>query len=1338
MLPRWSPGTRELRRHRKNRVSRSERHRKRKSILERLEERRLLARDVSGTISADETWSETIRVTGNVTVADGVKLTINPGTVVKFESNRWLVGSGEVEALGTATQPIIFTSVQDDSVGEDLTPDAEGAPSAGDWEALFAYSGDWDVRHAEVRYAGSDGRYAALFVDESRDATENGVGVFQDLLISDSGNTGIDVVSGDPQFTRVDIVGSGEVAIHQRIAATPTYDSITASGSAAGDHLRHDGGTISDARVWDVGSLPIHVTGSVSIAEPGSLTVAPGSVVKLNSFVSIDANTGPLKAIGTSDSPIVFTSTSDDTVGGDSNADGDATTPSPGDWTTLFLRNRDTELSNVEIRYGAGDARYGSIWIRENATGTEGSNISLSDVRIRDGEHDGIEAESGNPAFQNVLITDHGGIAIDQRFASQPTYDGVTVRDNAGGDHIRLAGGTINTDRVWDFDGVPVHLSGAISIADPGSLTVAPGSVVKFGVGGSIDANTGPLKAIGTADSPIVFTATTDDTVGGDSNADGDQTAPSPGHWATFFLRNRDTELSNVEIRHAAGDARYGSLWINENTTGAEGSNVSLSNVRITDGEHDGIEAIAGRPIFQNVIITDHGGVAVDQQLASQPVYDGVTIRDNAGGDHVRLAGGTVNDERVWDFGGAPIHVTSAVTINAPGSLTVAAGSVVKFGVGGSVDANTGPLKAVGTAEAPIVFTATTDDTAGGDSNADGDATTPLPGHWTTFFLRHRDTVLSNVEIRYAARDARYGSIWISENASGAEGSNISLSDVRITDGLLDGIEAISGNPTFQNVVITDHGGVPIDQRLASQPVYDGITIRDNAGGDHILLAGGSFNNDRTWDFDGAPVHVASTLTINDPGSLTVVPGSVVKFGVGGSIDASSGPLKAIGTPEEPIVFTATTDDTVGGDTNADGDATGPLPGHWTTFFLRNRDTELSNVDIRYAGRDARYGSIWIGENSTGADDGNITLTNVSITSGFNDVVEVVAGSPVFDGFRSVGNVGRAIDVAAGAGVTVTDSDFFGGTHGVYLRNNATANVTGSSFIGQTEFAAFHAGTERSNAVFTGNYWGHPGGPHDPSSADGFLNDNPGGTPVTDFVDYGAFLSIPPRPIGPRALSLEKLPPVDPPAHHRYEAENTAEDREGTRNGTLVADAGFAAGRVGGSAFSLDGDGDYVNLGSWAPAGEWTLAAWVNPDTLAATDVNSIGLVGTQADFRDWSIGIFEDNYVAIAKGQILDSGVAATTGTWTHVAATLRGSMLHVYTDGVLRNSLDIGDPYVLSTRGVRIGSTTFNGAGFFDGRIDEVSIIERSVSDAEILTLRDSGTIEPFPVKDRSVCCF
>ncbi|MBU0618490.1 MAG: hypothetical protein KKI02_12300, partial [Planctomycetes bacterium] len=67
--------------------------------------------DVSGSISEDTVWdAETVRVVGDVTVEDGVSLTIAPGVLVEFQDYYSLAVAGTLLAVGTPDCRILFTT----------------------------------------------------------------------------------------------------------------------------------------------------------------------------------------------------------------------------------------------------------------------------------------------------------------------------------------------------------------------------------------------------------------------------------------------------------------------------------------------------------------------------------------------------------------------------------------------------------------------------------------------------------------------------------------------------------------------------------------------------------------------------------------------------------------------------------------------------------------------------------------------------------------------------------------------------------------------------------------------------------------------------------------------------------------------------------------------------------------------------------------------------------------------------------------------------------------------------------------------------------------------------
>nr|WP_314499091.1 hypothetical protein [uncultured Chryseobacterium sp.] len=84
---------------------------------------------VSGNITTNTTWSGVVEIDGIVAVKDGATLTIQPGTFIKAKPNAIGEGSGilvitktgHINATGTESQPIIFTSYRLLDGNEDTT-----------------------------------------------------------------------------------------------------------------------------------------------------------------------------------------------------------------------------------------------------------------------------------------------------------------------------------------------------------------------------------------------------------------------------------------------------------------------------------------------------------------------------------------------------------------------------------------------------------------------------------------------------------------------------------------------------------------------------------------------------------------------------------------------------------------------------------------------------------------------------------------------------------------------------------------------------------------------------------------------------------------------------------------------------------------------------------------------------------------------------------------------------------------------------------------------------------------------------------------------------------------
>ncbi|GLZ30163.1 hypothetical protein Lesp02_23530 [Lentzea sp. NBRC 105346] len=158
-------------------------------------------------------------------------------------------------------------------------------------------------------------------------------------------------------------------------------------------------GLIATDTVWGPLGSPYVLKGRLKIEERASLTLLPGTVIKLDSGtdhyaeISVD---GQLLSLGTPAQHVVITSIKDDTVAGDTNGDGSASQPKAGDWYQVRLYGSSLEpatkrpvsvLDYTDVRYGGWGSSiacqsYAAVGTNSSAARLIVSNSSITDSMI--------------------------------------------------------------------------------------------------------------------------------------------------------------------------------------------------------------------------------------------------------------------------------------------------------------------------------------------------------------------------------------------------------------------------------------------------------------------------------------------------------------------------------------------------------------------------------------------------------------------------------------------------------------------------------------------------------------------------------------------------------------------------------------------------------------------------------------------------------------------------------------------------------------------------------------------------------------------------------------------
>jgi hypothetical protein len=331
----------------------------------------------------------------------------------------------------------------------------------------------------------------------------------------------------------------------------------------------------------------------------GTLKLDPGFVVKIGTDAvgsgGIDLGAvGSLIALGTSSRPIVVTSTTDDSIDGNSSG-GPSTKPTQSDYQVAIQSD---EGSTVDVAHAKFRDGLFAFYVQCATTPKNGGRFALTSSLMDDemsvgdcdgSQHDYIAQVLGNtfgasfdgaPSGQFAIGGGYDPSAlqpavylqnIDPSFFALSGPNANVFKGKGAGKVVALLGTTIGSAERWTVSSSSGAVIGlwidldyltAPSLTVGGTLTVMPGTILKVatpGVGVDVT-EPGVLDLAGTSSTPVVFTSVNDDALGGDSNGNGSASTPKSGDYGTALQYEHVSgplSTSHVVFEYASNALSY-------------------------------------------------------------------------------------------------------------------------------------------------------------------------------------------------------------------------------------------------------------------------------------------------------------------------------------------------------------------------------------------------------------------------------------------------------------------------------------------------------------------------------------------------------------------------------------------------------------------------------------------------------------------------------------------------------------------------------------------------------------------------------------------------------------
>lgn len=466
----------------------------------------------------------------------------------------------------------------------------------------------------------------------------------------------------------------------------------------------------------------------------------------------------------------------------------------------------------------------------------------------------------------------------------------------------------------------------------------------------------GKIKALGTADKPIVF-----------------DMHPGSSYWLGINITNSAVDTACIFQNCIFKSAK------NNNDAyvamGIDAASPLFENCKFTDNGRNLFVSGISNPTFTNctfgpstILSGEAYNIGIDMNVNIDFSTDSIYFNNNEIKAIKILPNTTVINDghlkklKFKNLDNPTYCLYDATTVHDTASLVIDAGVVIKCRNNNSAIWANGKLTGIGTELEPIVFTHIADDNFGNPKDSQNDGQQGLGNSSSGRIGIHGASTshIKNWKIHYGGLNSGNWAVVVSK------GNIIENCEIKNSHR---GIYFYD-NAQLLNNTLTNINTYPVGRRVnQGNPVLIGNTV-SSVGTLGILI--GEFSNDsptlKPYDFAGftnAAYVIENNLAIAAGNVVTMEPGVVIKFqnNTGGYLTVN-GALKAIGKKDNKIIFTSINDDSAGGDTNNNGTSTTPGTSDWQGIDFTNSasDTEniLKNCEVRYSGYYYFYSSIRI------------------------------------------------------------------------------------------------------------------------------------------------------------------------------------------------------------------------------------------------------------------------------------------------------------------------------------------------------------------------------------------